>query len=48
MAKNDELKIGDSAPDFTLQDQNEQEHTLSDYFGKKIVVYFYLKDDTPG
>ena len=48
MAKNNELKIGDSAPDFTLQDQNEQKHTLSDYFGKKIVVYFYPKDDTPG
>ena len=48
MAKNNELKIGDSAPDFTLQDQNKQDHTLSDYFGKKIVVYFYPKDDTPG
>lgn len=48
MAKNNELKIGDSAPDFTLQDQNEQEHTLSDYIGKKVVIYFYPKDDTPG
>ena len=47
MAKND-LKIGDKAPDFTLLDQDSNEHTLSDYFGKKLVVYFYPKDDTPG
>ncbi len=43
-----ELKIGDAAPDFNLIDQNEKEHKLSDYFGEKIVVYFYPKDDTPG
>jgi len=48
MAKNNELKIGDKAPDFTLMDQDSIEHTLSDYFEKKIVVYFYIKDDTPG
>jgi len=48
VAKNNELKIGDKAPDFTLQDQNKSEHTLSNYFGKKLVVYFYPKDDTPG
>lgn len=48
MAKNNDLKIGDKAPDFTLFDQDSIEHTLSDYFGKKIVVYFYPKDDTPG
>jgi len=48
MAKTNELKAGDKAPDFTLQDQNKAEHTLSDYFGQKIVVYFYPKDDTPG
>ena len=47
MAKND-LNIGDKAPDFTLMDQDSTEHTLSEYFGKKIVVYFYPKDDTPG
>ena len=34
--------------DFTLQDQNGDEHTLSDYKGKKVVIYFYPKDDTPG
>lgn len=43
-----ELKIGDAAPDFNLIDQNGKEHKLSDYFGEKIVVYFYPKDDTPG
>ena len=48
MAKSSELKIGDGAPDFTLLDHNGEEQTLSDYFGKKLVVYFYPKDDTPG
>ena len=48
MANNTELQVGDNAPNFTLLDQNNVEHTLSDYFGKKIVVYFYPKDDTPG
>lgn len=48
MANNTELKIGDNAPNFTLLDQNGEDQTLSDYFGKKIVVYFYPKDDTPG
>ena len=48
MAKSSELKIGDGAPDFTLFDHNGEEQTLSDYFGKKLVVYFYPKDDTPG
>ena len=48
MAKSLELKIGDQAPDFTLLDQDNIEQTLSDYFGKKLVVYFYPKDDTPG
>ena len=48
MGANTELNVGDAAPDFTLIDQNKKEHKLSDYFGKKIVVYFYPKDDTPG
>ena len=48
MAKNNKLMVSDKAPDFTLKDQNNTEHTLSEYFGKKIVVYFYPKDDTPG
>jgi thioredoxin-dependent peroxiredoxin len=36
------------APDFTLNDENEQAHHLADYVGQDIVVYFYPKDDTPG
>lgn len=42
------LKIGTKAPDFTLTDQNGKNHTLSDYIGKKIVLYFYPKDNTSG
>ena len=42
------LKIGDKAPDFTLQDSNGKERSLSEFFGKKIVLYFYPKDNTPG
>ncbi len=48
MASNNDLKIGDQAPDFTLLDQYSIEQTLSAYIGKNIVVYFYPKDDTPG
>ena len=36
------------APDFALQDQNGQTHSLSDYAGKWLVLYFYLKDETSG
>lgn len=36
------------APDFTLQADDGREVSLSDYRGKKVVVYFYPKDDTPG
>lgn len=36
------------APDFSLKDQNDQTHTLADYKGRWIVLYFYPKDDTPG
>ena len=39
---------GKLAPNFTLQDQDGNEHTLSSYQGKKVVIYFYPKDDTPG
>ena len=42
------LAIGDPAPDFTSTDQNGQPIKLSDYRGKKVVLYFYPKDDTPG
>lgn len=40
--------IGSIAPDFTLADQDGAEHTLSQYKGKYVLVYFYPKDDTPG
>lgn len=36
------------APDFTLQDQNGETHTLAEYRGQWLVLYFYPKDDTPG
>ncbi|MDH5442298.1 MAG: thioredoxin-dependent thiol peroxidase [Candidatus Nomurabacteria bacterium] len=36
------------APAFSLLDQDEQTHTLADYAGKWVLVYFYPKDDTPG
>jgi peroxiredoxin Q/BCP len=42
------LTEGDLAPDFTLLDQEEVNHTLADYRGQKVLVYFYPKDDTPG
>lgn len=42
------LKAGDQAPDFTSKDQNGNEIKLSDFKGKKVVLYFYPKDDTPG
>lgn len=42
------LNIGTAAPDFELQDQNGQMHRLADYRGKKVVLYFYPKDNTAG
>ena len=42
------LKIGDKAPDFTLMDKEGREVSLSNYLGKRIVLYFYPKDNTPG
>ncbi len=42
------LEVGTKAPDFTLPDQNGNVHSLSDYRGKKVVLYFYPKDNTPG
>lgn len=46
MAK--KLKVGDKAPDFTAKDQHGKTVKLSDFKGKKVVLYFYPKDDTPG
>lgn len=42
------LKEGDAAPDFSARDESGNELKLSDYAGKKVVLYFYPKDDTPG
>ncbi len=42
------LKKGDKAPDFTGKDQDGKEIKLSDFKGKKLVLYFYPKDNTPG
>lgn len=42
------LEIGTAAPDFTLPDQNGEMHSLSDYRGRKVVLYFYPRDNTPG
>lgn len=39
---------GKKAPAFTLTDQDGKEHSLADYAGKHVVLYFYPKDDTPG
>lgn len=41
-------KAGESAPDFRLPDQHGEEHALSDYRGRWVLLYFYPKDDTPG
>ena len=42
------LTVGTKAPDFTLNEQNGAEVRLSDFLGKKVVLYFYPKDNTPG
>ena len=42
------LNIGDRAPDFTLNDKDGKDVSLSDFAGKKVVLYFYPKDNTPG
>ena len=42
------LEVGTKAPGFMLPDQNGNMHTLEEYKGKKVVLYFYPKDNTPG
>lgn len=42
------LEAGMKAPEFLLPDQNGKIHTLSEYAGKKVILYFYPKDSTPG
>jgi len=47
-AASDGLKVGQKAPDFTVTNDTGQKVKLSDFKGKKIVLYFYPKHDTPG
>ncbi len=42
------LAIGDPAPDFQCKDHLDQVHSLKDYLGKTVVLWFYPKADTPG
>ena len=42
------LKAGDKAPDFKVHDENGKVRSLKDFKGKKLVLYFYPKDNTPG
>ena len=42
------LKVGDKAPEFNLKDSFEKEVSLKDFQGKRIILYFYPKDNTPG
>lgn len=42
------LKEGDKAPDFVLKNEQDQDVALSNFLGKKVVLYFYPKDNTPG
>jgi peroxiredoxin Q/BCP len=42
------LAVGTQAPEFTATDQDGKKHTLRDFRGKKVIVYFYPKDNTPG
>ena len=42
------MRVGEVAPEFTLEDQDGRRHRLADYRGRWVVLYFYPKDDTPG
>lgn len=42
------LNVGEKAPEFTLADRNGQPVSLSDFAGKRVVLYFYPRDNTPG
>ena len=42
------LEIGTKAPAFTLPDQNGEMHSLVDYKGERVILYFYPRDNTPG
>ncbi|HYR42710.1 MAG TPA: thioredoxin-dependent thiol peroxidase [Terriglobia bacterium] len=47
-AESDGLKVGQKAPEFTVVNDEGKKVKLSDFKGKKVVLYFYPKDDTPG
>ena len=42
------LEVGTKAPEFTLPDQNGVQHSLEEYRGRKVILYFYPKDNTAG
>lgn len=42
------LEVGMKAPEFTLQNKEGEEISLSNFIGQKVIIYFYPKDDTPG
>ena len=42
------IEVGKPAPDFTLPDMEGNSHSLSDFRGEKVILYFYPKDNTPG
>ena len=44
----DSLEVGSKAPDFSCAADGDRQISLADYAGKKLVIYFYPKDDTPG
>jgi peroxiredoxin Q/BCP len=48
LAKETSVATGNPAPDFTLQDQNGHSVNLRDFRGQKVILFFYVRDDTPG
>ncbi len=42
------ISVGSKAPNFTLKDQNGTAVRLTDFLGKKVILYYYVRDDTPG
>ncbi|MDU1053073.1 MAG: peroxiredoxin [Clostridium baratii] len=46
--ENKQIEIGMMSPDFNLMGSDNKEHKLSDYRGKRVILYFYPKDNTPG